>query len=56
MYAVVLRMGESDRNARHKKPVPKGVGEAAGGYPNMVLSYYFPFLRTHQLRRRRSFG
>lgn len=52
LYAAVLRVGESDRNARHEELMFKGACSAAGGDTHMVFGDYIPILWPNKLRRR----
>lgn len=44
MHAVVFRLGEGDRHARHKEHMFESSSEATSCGSNLVFGHYFPFL------------
>lgn len=47
MHTTVFRVGEGDRNARHKEHFLKGTSKIASGDTHMVLGNYLSIFWTH---------
>lgn len=51
MHPIILRVGESNRDARVQEPMQACIGEITSGDPHMVLGHHIPLLWSHQLHR-----